>query len=111
MEPLGVDWVRPPEGPRPKVAYSQDAVEVFDRAALIAKSSSDAAVGVNHLLAAFAADESGLMGDLKRAHGIPTRRCWRPRSSRIRKPTLDRFALIAADLAGLDGGGGKDRRQ
>src|SRR5580658_9221201 len=53
LEPMGVDWVRQPEGPRPKVAYSQQAVDLFDRATLIAKSSGDGAVQIYHLLAAF----------------------------------------------------------
>jgi excisionase family DNA binding protein len=82
LEPMGVDWVRQPEGPRPKVAYSQDAVDLFDRAALIAKSSGDPAVGVHHLLAAFAAQEGGLMGELKRAHGI-TSASWRAAVARM----------------------------
>ena len=76
LEPLGVDWVRQPDGPRAKVTYSQAAVELFDRAAVIAKSTGDSGVGVNHLLAAFASEESGLMGELKRAHGI-TSASWR----------------------------------
>jgi excisionase family DNA binding protein len=76
LEPLGVDWVRQPDGPRPKVAYSQQAVELFDRAAQVAKSAGDPSVGVNHLLAAFAGEEVGLMGELKRAHGI-TSASWR----------------------------------
>jgi excisionase family DNA binding protein len=70
LEPLGVDWVRQPDGPRPKVAYSKEAVDLFDRAAQIAKSAGDATVGVNHLLAAFASEEGGLMGELKTSHGI-----------------------------------------
>jgi excisionase family DNA binding protein len=82
LERLGVDWVRQPSGPRPKVAYSQESVDLFDRAALIAKSSGDAGVGVNHLLAAFAAEEGGLMGELKQAHGI-TSASWRAAVARI----------------------------
>jgi excisionase family DNA binding protein len=70
LETLGVDWVRQPDGPRPKLAYSQEAVDLFDRAAQIAKSSGDTGVRVNHLLAAFAAEEGGLMGEVKHAHGI-----------------------------------------
>lgn len=76
LETLGVDWVRQPDGPRPKVAYSQAAVDLFDRAAQIAKSVGDTGVSVNHLLAAFAAEEGGLMGELKHAHGI-TSASWR----------------------------------
>jgi excisionase family DNA binding protein len=76
LETLGIDWINQPDGPRPKVAYSQEAVQLFDRAALIAKSIGDTSVGVNHLLAAFAAEEGGLMGELKRVHGI-TSASWR----------------------------------
>ena len=82
LEALGVDWVRQPEGPRPKVAYSQEAVSLLDRAAQIAKSIGDPSVGENHLLAAFAAEETGLMGELKRAHGI-TSASWRAAVARI----------------------------
>jgi excisionase family DNA binding protein len=76
MEALGVDWTGRPDGPRPKVAYSQDAVALFDRAAKIARSNGDGSVGVGHLLASFAAEDSGLMGELKRTHGI-TSATWR----------------------------------
>ncbi len=82
LETLGIDWVRQPDGPRPKVAYSQRAVDLFDRAALIAKSAADTGVSVNHLLAAFAAEEGGLMGELKRAYGI-TSASWRAAAARM----------------------------
>jgi excisionase family DNA binding protein len=76
LEPLGIDWMRQPDGPRPKVAYSQEAVDLFDRAAQIAKSVGESGISVHHLLAAFAAEESGLMGGLKGTHGI-TSASWR----------------------------------
>src|ERR1700722_10364128 len=76
LESLSVDWLRQPEGPRPKVAYSQEAVELFDRAAQIAKSVGESRVSVNHLLAAFANEEVGLMGELKRVRAI-TSASWR----------------------------------
>jgi len=76
LEVLGVDWVRVIDGPRPKVAYSQQAVKLFDRAARIAKSTGSSGVGVSHLLAAFATEEDGLMGRLKKAHKI-TSASWR----------------------------------
>jgi len=82
LEALGVDWVRQPGGPRPKVRYSQAAVELFDRAAQISKSAGDDAVSVNHLLAAFAGEEAGLMGELKSAHGI-TSASWRAAVARL----------------------------
>ncbi len=76
LESLGVDWLRQPDGPRPKVAYSQKAVDLFDCAAQIAKSVGESGISVNHLLAAFANEETGLMGELKRVHGI-TSASWR----------------------------------
>jgi excisionase family DNA binding protein len=83
LEALGVDWVGQPDGPRPKVAYSAEAVELFDRAARIAKSARENGVGVNHLLAAFATEEGGLMGELKRTHGIASA-SWRAAVARLR---------------------------
>ena len=76
-----MDWVRQPETSRQKVAYSQEVVDLLDHAALIAKASvskstDQGSVGVSHLLAAFASEESGLMGELRRAHGI-TSASWR----------------------------------
>jgi excisionase family DNA binding protein len=82
LESLDVDWLRQPDGPRPKVAYSQETVALFDRAAQIAKSAGDRATGVNHLLAAFASEEAGLMGKLKGEHGI-TNASWRAAVARI----------------------------
>jgi len=76
LESLGVDWLSQPEGPRAKVAYSQEAVHLFDRAAQIAKSVGESGISVNHLLAAFASEDSGLMGELKRTHGL-TSALWR----------------------------------
>jgi len=70
LESHGIDWTRQPDGPRPKVAFSQTVVELLDRAAQIAKSAGESKVGVNHLLAAFANFDHGLMGELKRTHGV-----------------------------------------
>lgn len=82
LECLGIDWTRQPEGPRPKVAFSQKVVEMMDRAAQISKSAGDPAVGVNHLLAAFANEEAGLMGELRRTHEI-TSASWRAAIAQI----------------------------
>jgi len=82
LEALGVDWIRHPEGPPPKVAYSQNAVDLFDRAARIAKSSGEAVMNVNHVLAAFAVEEQGLMAALKRSYGI-TSASWRAAVARL----------------------------
>ena len=82
LEALGVDWFRQPQGPPPKVSYSQEAVELFDRAAQIAKSDANAGLNLNHLLAAFGAEERGLMADLKRKYGI-TSALWRAAVARL----------------------------
>ena len=70
LEELGVDWLDRPEGSEVKVAYSQAAVHLFDRAARIASADGYSAIRVSHLLAAFAVETEGLMADLKRSHGI-----------------------------------------
>jgi excisionase family DNA binding protein len=84
LEALGVDWLYQPEGPKPKVAYSEGAVRIFDRATQIAKSAR-APVEVVHLLAAYALEEEGLMGELKRAHNI-TSTSWRTAIAQISAP-------------------------
>ena len=76
LEELGVDWLDAPLKGETKVAYSQPAVDLFDRAARIATADGSGAMRVFHLLAAFAAEDEGLMGDLKRSLGI-TSSTWR----------------------------------
>lgn len=75
LEVLGVDWISRPEQDAVKVAYSQAVVDIFDSAARIAKSA-ESGIHVEHLLAAFAGEETGLMRDLKRTHGM-TNASWR----------------------------------
>ena len=70
LEYFGVDWARQSAGPPPKVAFSQEVVDLLDRAAQIAKSAGGPGMGVNHLLAAYANEDGGVMGELKRVHGI-----------------------------------------
>jgi len=82
LEALGVDWMLQPVGVQPKVAYSQEAVGIFDRAAQMAKSTGDQTVGVNHLLAAFASEETVVMGELKHKYGI-TSASWRAAVAQI----------------------------
>jgi excisionase family DNA binding protein len=71
LEALGVDWLENPDRKGTKPAYSQALVEVFDRAARIAKADGAAAhaIGIDHLLVALWS-EAGLMGELRRTHGI-----------------------------------------
>ena len=76
LEELGVDWLDTPPKGETKVAYSQPAVDLFDRAARIATADGSGTIRVFHLLAAFAVENDGLMADLKRSFGI-TSSTWR----------------------------------
>jgi excisionase family DNA binding protein len=69
LESLGLNWmVR--EKSEEKVSYSNAVVGLFDLAARIAAADSCQTVDLNHLLVAFANEDSGLMGRLKREFGI-----------------------------------------
>src|SRR4051812_28462995 len=89
LEALGADWMTGPEKSS-KLAYSEDAVSVFDRAARIARADGSGRMELMHLLAAFASEDHGLMGELKHAHGI-TSATWRA-------------AIAALAIAALNGG-------
>ena len=82
LDCLGIDWRRQTDGPRPKVAFSQQVVELLDRATQIARSAGDPSVGVDHILAAFANEDGGLMGELKRSYGIAST-SWRAAVARL----------------------------
>jgi excisionase family DNA binding protein len=90
LEALGVDWLSRPDQSGAKVAYSQAAVDIFDLAARIAKSD-ESGIHVEHLLAAFAAEETGLMLELKRTHGM-TSGTWRAALAKLPSRQLDRKA-------------------
>jgi excisionase family DNA binding protein len=85
LEALGVDWIDSPDPGALKVAYSDGAVEVFDRAARIARTVGAGAMRVDHLLTAFAGQETGLMGELRRTYGI-TSPGWRAALMRLSEP-------------------------
>jgi len=53
-----------------KVAYSADAVSIFEKAAHIARKDNSLKVELIHLLVAFAYEENGLMAELKRKYGF-----------------------------------------
>jgi excisionase family DNA binding protein len=104
LEELGVDWLMPPDKTGPKVTYSQEVVGILDHAARIAKADGSPAIRIDHLLAAFAREESGLAGELKRKHGI-TNAGWRYAAAQIetgrpaqipQEPKDDRDAVPAA---------------
>jgi excisionase family DNA binding protein len=69
LEALGADWMTGPEKSA-KLGYSESAVEIFGRAVRIAQVDGSGKVALSHLLAAFANEDRGLMGELKRVHGI-----------------------------------------
>ncbi len=76
LEDLAVDWLAQPDRPALKVAYSQRAVDLLDLAARIARADASSVIRVDHLLAAFASETDGLMGQWKRDRGI-TSAAWR----------------------------------
>jgi excisionase family DNA binding protein len=87
LSALGVNWMRADrlkadKASTPKVAYSDAAVALFDRTALIARLDGSTELAVEHLLAAFAEEETGLMGDLKRKFGINSA-AWRAAAARL----------------------------
>lgn len=83
LEELGVDWLEASPLDTSKVAYSQGAVELFDRAARIARTDASTSIHVEHALAAFADETAGLMGRLKREHQI-TSATWRAAVAHLR---------------------------
>lgn len=88
LEELGFDWLQTgaPSAGAPKVVYSDAVVALFDRAALIARvDGCGAAVRLEHALAAFASETSGLMARLKRDHQI-TAASWRAAAAQLRSP-------------------------
>ena len=83
LEALGVEWLRTPEPGGPKVAWSDAAVELFDRAALIARQDGVTGIHVEHLLAAFTRCETGLMASLKKTFAIESA-TWRAAVAEVR---------------------------
>jgi excisionase family DNA binding protein len=77
LEQMGVLWVqRPEKNKAARVAYSAAVVRMMDLAAMIAKGDGADGMRPEHLLVAFAAEEDGLMGGLKRRYGW-TSASWR----------------------------------
>jgi excisionase family DNA binding protein len=80
LEDLGVDWREYPDKASAKVAYSHAVVRLMDLAYKIARSEGpelrSSSIRADHLLAAFAGEETGLMGELKQQFGI-TSSTWR----------------------------------
>jgi excisionase family DNA binding protein len=72
-----------------KVAYSSNAVAVFERAAHIARKDDSPKVELVHLLVAFAYEENGLMHQLKEKYGI-TGMKWRLALSQWQPKSLEK---------------------
>jgi len=101
LEELGVVWLERPDGTAPKVAYSKAVVEIFDLATQIALSAGPGQVRVEHLLAAFASEEAGLMGDLKRRYGI-TNASWRAAVAVFAGQSLGQMPVQAPEATRMD---------
>lgn len=89
LEELGIDWLESPDKSGAKVAYSQTVVDLFDRGARIARMDNSGPMRVDHMLAAFAGETEGLMGELKVRHGI-TSAGWRAAVARLGGTAPDR---------------------
>jgi len=76
LVPFGIDWRDASRSQNGDVAYSNEAVELLDRAARIAKADGGSPPRIVHLLACFADSADGAMGELKRRHGIDSA-AWR----------------------------------
>ncbi len=96
LKALGVDWMDPPSKPGPKVSYSDDVVEIFDRAARIARADSSSGVCLLHLLAAFAEEEFGLMGKLKAEYDIGSA-AWRAAAIEVAPQARPQLPPAAAE--------------
>lgn len=69
----------------PKVAYADETAAIFDRAAAVARRDGSPHVEIVHMLVAFADEEGGLMGRLKRSHDIDSA-TWRASLARWSPP-------------------------
>lgn len=83
LEAFGIAWSQPMPGHTlPKVAYSDAAVAIFDRAAQVARVDGYSEIAVEHILVAFTDEAQGLMGELKRSFGIESA-AWRAAAAAV----------------------------
>jgi len=99
LEALGILWMQTGQPGGGKVAYSQAVVRLFDLGAKIAKADGRGAMGVEHLLVAFADEDAGLMGELKRTHKL-TSASWRAAVAEWSDRTVMEAAAPAKKEAG-----------
>lgn len=93
-----------PDAPVPAPAYASSTVELFERAAALAREDGAGSMGLVHLLAAFADVECGLMEALRREHGFSDVE-WRGELARGVVGSPPRLAGARGD--GADGGSGR----
>ena len=83
LDTLGIDWLNAPnKANSPKASYSDAAVAIFDRAGQIARLDGCSDIHIEHLLVAFANEETGLMGDLRRRFAIDSA-AWRSAAANL----------------------------
>lgn len=70
LEELGEPTLEETDAAGPKVAYSDEAVALFDEAARVARLDGCPKIEPVHMLVAFAREENGLMGRIKRRYGL-----------------------------------------
>jgi excisionase family DNA binding protein len=92
---LGVDWLSRSDAKGPKVSYSDAVVEIFDRASRIARADGSASLRLEHLFVAFADEEAGLMGQLRREFKIDST-SWRAAGAEL-SPSPDQVVLSPPD--------------
>lgn len=61
---------RAPEASAPATAYSPGSVQLFERAALLARREGATSLGLPHLLAAAGERDDGLMAEIRRRYGF-----------------------------------------
>ena len=82
LEDLGIDWTAPQPKSEAKLSYSDQVVEILDRAAVLSKMEGAGKIGIAHLLACFSKETGGVMGTLREQYGIDELR-WRAAAARI----------------------------
>lgn len=98
VEWLRVDWLGEGKSEGPKVAYSTTAVALLDRTALIARHDDSAELGLEHMLVAFAGEDIGLMGDLKRKIGFESA-AWRAAAAQLKEANVTKAEAALAEDA------------
>ncbi len=80
---FGLGCTYSPHPTSAKVTYSEAVVKIFDQAAMIARADGGDTVRLEHVLVAFADEESGLMGRLKREFQVESA-SWRAAVAELR---------------------------